>query len=448
VFAIDANDLYVYDLDPTNQSYCYDDGWEEFETLSEEIDVRGEDSETVELQFTRHGPVIYIDEEDHKAYAVRSVWFEPGTSAYFGSVDYMQANNWDEFLDAMARWGTPGENQVYADVDGNIGWKPGGRAPVRVGYDGLLPVPGDGRYEWDGFRAGSEFPEVFNPPEGFFATANQFNAQEDSSFAYEWSSPIRHDRLVEVLSGQNRHSLEDSARLQTDIVNPRAREIVDMVRPLDSDDPLTAEALAFITEYEEVESIGSPHARLYRSYWESEVNAAVKAELVSPDDAQLFGSVDWLVVMDSLRNPEDWFDGGEDTRNELLLASLRAAYAEAQEDLGPDSSTWEYLGNSRSMNHPLGGFEPSFNVGPFQIPGSSGTPIASGNASYRQILDVGRWDRSLAINTPGQSGVPTSPHYRDLGATWEAGEYFPLLFTRGAINRRTESRHVLVPARS
>ena len=29
-------------------------------------------------------------------------------------------------------------------------------------------------------------------------------------------------------------------------------------------------------------------------------------------------------------------------------------------------------------------------------------------ASYREILDTGDWDHSLAVNTPGQSGQPGS----------------------------------------
>ena len=63
---------------------------------------------------------------------MRSVWFDPGTSAYFGSSDYMTAQNWNGFLEAMNRWGAPSENQVYADTDGNIGWIPGGLTPKRV----------------------------------------------------------------------------------------------------------------------------------------------------------------------------------------------------------------------------------------------------------------------------------------------------------------------------
>ena len=74
---------------------------------SETIEVKGEQPRTVELRFTRHGPVLAKDDAKQKAFAMRSVWFEPGTSAYFGSSDYMTAQNWNGFLEAMNRWGAP-----------------------------------------------------------------------------------------------------------------------------------------------------------------------------------------------------------------------------------------------------------------------------------------------------------------------------------------------------
>ena len=105
----------------------------------------------IELKFTRHGPVILEDPKNHRAYAARVGWLDAGMSPYFGSIEYMRAKDWREFAAALNRWGAPSENQVYADIDGNIGYKPVGLFPKRTNWDGLLPVPGDGRYEWDGY---------------------------------------------------------------------------------------------------------------------------------------------------------------------------------------------------------------------------------------------------------------------------------------------------------
>ena len=170
IFAIDQEDLYVYETRPGSpDEYRYRDGWER-DDRHRGGRSRCKDSapERVTLRFTRHGPVIAEDERRRTAFAVRSVWFEPGTSAYFASIAYMRAGNWREFVSGLRRWGAPGENQVYADRAGHIGWKPCGFTPIRHNWDGLLPVPGDGRYEWDGFLDPDRLPVERDPARGWF----------------------------------------------------------------------------------------------------------------------------------------------------------------------------------------------------------------------------------------------------------------------------------------
>jgi penicillin amidase len=133
IFNVDQEDLYVYDVNPSNaREYRYKDSWEPMRVVRETIDVKGAAPVTTELVFTRHGPVIYDDASKHRAYAVRTCWLEPGMAPYFGSISYMRATNFAEFKRAMLHWGAPTENQVYADVQGNIGWVPGGLAPFAL----------------------------------------------------------------------------------------------------------------------------------------------------------------------------------------------------------------------------------------------------------------------------------------------------------------------------
>ena len=137
IFSIDQEDLYLYSTSPANpDEYRYRDAWEPMQIIQETISVKSGAPQTVELKFTRHGPVVYEDRGRRTAFAVRAAWLEPGMAPYFGSVEYMRASNGDEFLAAMNRWGAPSENQVYADVDGNIGWKPGGAGadPAELGW--------------------------------------------------------------------------------------------------------------------------------------------------------------------------------------------------------------------------------------------------------------------------------------------------------------------------
>ena len=141
---------------------------------------------------------------------------------YFGSVSYMRANNFAEFKRAMLHWGAPTENQVYADVKGNIGWVPGGLAPIRPNWDGLMPVPGDGRYEWAGFWPGDKLPSSYNPASGYVTTSNEMNLPADYPYqerklGFEWTNGSRHARIDEVLKSLPKSSIEDSMKLQNDV---------------------------------------------------------------------------------------------------------------------------------------------------------------------------------------------------------------------------------------
>ncbi len=213
IFAIDQEDLYVYDLNPTNpRQYRYKGGWEDMKVVHETIPVKDGPARDVDLVFTRHGPVLKSDGKH--AFAVRTVWAEPGTSAYFGSIEYDDARDWPSFYAEMSQWGAPSENMIFASTAGDIGWIAAGRAPIRPNWDGLLPVPGDGRYEWKGFLTADQLPSSHNPPEGWFASANEMNLPPGYPAAqrkvgFEWSDPTRIMRIKQVLGANGHVSLAE-----------------------------------------------------------------------------------------------------------------------------------------------------------------------------------------------------------------------------------------------
>ncbi len=468
IFSIDQEDLYVYALNPQNpRQYRYKDQWEDISVLHEQIAVKGTAPVAVELQFTRHGPVVYCEAAKNRAFAVRSAWFEPGMAPYFGSINVMAANNFQTFKQALQHWGAPSENMLYADTQGNIGWVAGGLAPIRPNWDGLLPVPGDGRFEWAGFLDGSQLPWIDNPTQGWFASANEMNLPGDYPYrsrklGFEWAPRDPYDRLAEVLGRPAKLSLENAKRLQNDVTSTAARRITALLKPLQSTDEETAAALLLLRSWDSVETAESAAAALYEVWWSHFLLFVSKQLALDAAGAASFGALDSTVLLDALEHPQTYF-GSDATakRDGLLLTSLKMAWRNTAQLLGPDPRQWRWGRlHHTSLQHPLAGALDStsaakLNINPLPKQGGYSTPNVSsydprdfrqiGGPSFRMVVDVGNWDNTRAINTPGQSGDPDSPHYRDLTTMWLRGEYFPLLYSRKAIDAATVQRIDLLP---
>jgi len=468
IMSIDQEDLYVYETNPANPNqYRYQGKWEDFRTVREKVEVRGAAAKMVELRFTRHGPLIHQDAGTRRAFAVRTAWTAPGMAPYFGSIDYMQAQDFTQFRRAMQRWGAPTENQVYADTAGNIGWVAGGLAPLRPNWDGLMPVPGDGRYEWRGFLDGAKLPYVLNPKQGWFASANEMNLPagypyREYKLGFEWPDNARARRIAEVLSATPKATMEDMQRLQSDVVNLNARRLVALLKPLSSTDRATGAALRLLASWNGEERADSAPAALYEVWWSRHLGNAFKAALLTPTAAGAMDAPHPTVLLESLEKPAGRF--GKDAvrkRNEVLLGSLAAAWAELEARQGLDPQRWQWGKLHFSFFvHPMAPIldkagQAQVNVGPLPRGGSAYTVNVSSyhpdsfwqahGPSFRMVLDVGNWDNSRAINTPGQSGDPSSPHYRDLAGSWAEGKYFPLLYSRDAVQKAARKVIELVP---
>lgn len=470
IFSIDQEDLYVYETNPNNPSeYLYKGQWEPMKKVQEKVAVKGKQPQTAELEFTRHGPVIYKDEANNRAFAVRAAWLEPGMAPYLGSLSYMGAESWEDFREAMNKWGSPSENQVFADIKGNIGWKPGGLTPVRDNWDGLLPVPGDGSYEWDGFLNQENLPSEYNPDRGWVASANEMNLPDDYDYkkyklGFEWSLPYRSQRIKEVLSNTKKMGIKDSLRLQTDFVSMPGRQITSLLDNLESDDKKVQEALKMLQKWDGNLDVNSSAGALFEVWYQHHLRKAVVSQVLPEEAAKKVGSGDPLAVMELLQNPDQRFgDNPEKARNDVLLASLKDAIAHVEKLLGPNMKKWKW-GDLHQvyLEHQLSDLmddktKEKFNVGPYPRGGSGDTVGATSynlsnfrqtsGATYRMVLDVGNWDNSIAVNSPGQSGDPNSEHYDDLFKIWAENDAFPLLYSRKSVEKETKERIKLVPVK-
>jgi penicillin amidase len=468
IFGIDQEDLYVYALNPANpDQYHYGDGWEAMTVVHDEIPVKGEAPRKVELRFTRHGPVLDFDPPHGRAFALRTVWEQPGLSGYFQSTWLTHARTWADFKTAHDHWGAPPLNLVYADTAGNIGWAASGLTPRRPNWDGLLPVPGDGRYEWNGFLTGDELPISLNPAKGWFATANEMNLPqgypaEARKVSFEWNDRSRIDRIDEVLAANAKVSVADSMALQTDSHAAISYRLTALAAHLTSADPQVTDALARLKAWDHDETLGSVATTIYEVWAVKHLGAAVIDRLAPAAKSQI-GTPALDAILTTLEHPgADFGPNPVEARDTLLLVSLKAALGELSGRLGPDMNSWTWGRLHHATWSPAIGAiadadtRARMTLGPLPIPGGASSPKAaaytladfnvSHGASVRMVMDVGAWDNSMIINTPGESGDPGSPHYGDLFPLWAAGAYVPMLYSRAAVDAHADRVIELTPA--
>ena len=449
----DLADLFVEKTNPeNNRQYLFQGEWLDMEVEREEVRVKGRsEPEQVELAFTRNGPVIWEDPENHRVVALRWAGQEPGTAGYLGSLALDQVSDWNGFVEAMRAWKVPAENIVYADVDGNIGWVAAGLMPVREGWSGLLPVPGHtGQYKWRSFLDVEDLPQLFNPASGYIATANHQIIPDGYTreLGFDWSAPYRFERINEVLAEGGQFSLEDFKALQLDETSLPARQLVALLR--ESSDG-SSKAVAAFDGWDFVLGVESNQAALFEA-WMKRLPIKYIDAYAPPSSRGLISRYLQLpTLIEGLRAIP------AEQRHRIMSESLDEAFAELTSTLGADFADWRWGDLHKiSFRHPLSNSperRAELDLGSIRRGGDGFTPNAtrgpgysqSSGASYRHILDLADWDRSVFTSTPGQSGQPGSPHYGDLLPMWAEGRYAPLVFSRSAVEENTAHRLLLEP---
>ena len=312
IFPTDSEDLYVYKTNPDNsRQYWYQGEWEDMRVLHETVPVKGQDAVAVELKYTRHGPILAEDSERHLAFGLRAAWLDIGGVPYLASLRMDQAKTWQEFREACAYSRAPSENMVWADRQGNIGWQAVGVVPQRRNWNGLVPVPGDGRYEWDGYVPIQELPHSLNPPEGFIATANQENLPPGYPYpiSYYWLEPYRFARIAEVLTQGTRLTAREMMQLQNDEYSIPARLLVPFLKDLESADTPVRAAVTQLRAWDFVLDKESVAAGIYaawqRQLWEMFRNTHVPEPLwESFSDTTLTPLINSLLAPDARYGPD------------------------------------------------------------------------------------------------------------------------------------------------
>lgn len=410
IVGTDQSDVYIETVNPQNPNeVMFNGSWEPLRVEYDTVRVLGGGTEVLELKFSRHGPIFYEDRANNRAYAMRSTMHEPGTTGYLGGLRLNEVSTCMEFIEELAYWKAPTENMVCGDADGNISWQASALSPRRDGWHGRLPVPGTGGFEWTGFR--DDLPTELNPERGWVATANHdihIHAPPgfDPPLFFKRDAGFdRWERLAAVMPTLRDVTVDDMKRLQHDAFSASAEIALGYFRGWTSVDP-------------ELERYRQELAAWDGIYARDSRAAAIFGELrnLVPDEGPSEGSI---------------FDAE---------GALRTAVGELRAEQGGDPAQWRWGRTNRSeFPHDL--------VSAYDLPAAErvggANTVAAVGATYREIIDFSNLDGSLATNAPGQSGRPGSPFYGNLIDNWADQEYFPLSFSREAVEANAQHRLLL-----
>ena len=461
VFRTDAEDLYIYELNPENsKQYLHKGEWVDFNIIKESIPVKGGEDYEIELYYSIHGPVTLIDENRNRAYAVRCGWLEVGGSPYLASLRMNQSNSWEEFREACNYSNIPGENMIWADKDGNIGWQAVGIAPIRNTHSGMVPVMGDGRYEWDGYLPIIEKPNDFNPDNEFLATANEnvtpLSYDKWNAIGFSWADPFRGDRVDEFLVDSKKFTMQDMIDLQVDYYSPPAFYLTGMLsRLINYDENFLKEYDDYILrliKWDNKLNKNSVEATIYVN-WERNIINEFNKEYV-PDKVKGLIRVQLFKIMNKLYNMD------EKLRNNFLKKTFISSINDLKSKFGDKTDDWVYGQDGYKhikVKHPLEEIvnDSIYKILSFQkyprggngyTVGATGSNLSqSHGATFKVIIDTKHWDNSLASNSPGQSGDPSSLFYRNLYKDWAEDKYFNLLYSKEKIESNLHSRETFYP---
>jgi penicillin amidase len=437
IVGTDYDDVFVEELNPASPNQAkWQDEWYPLRVVVDTVEVRGEAPRTVERKYSRHGPIFYEDRVNHRAYALRSTLQEAGTAEYLGALRLNQASlapNCGAFLEHQRHYLAPSENMICGDVDGNIAWHASALTPKRVGgWYGRLPVPGTGEYSWNGYR--DDLPYEYNPERGWIATANH-NVLPHGYYPplfFKRAPYVRWDRLNQIFGSAGNFRTEDFERLQHDTRWPYIEAEKALLRGWTSSDSDVEWARTAILSWDGRYESDSVAASLH-NYWRRNLDD----EALRPDGWPARGGVGSSGLRLASRKVSS-------AQEALARTALEQGTRQLSEALGADRASWRW-GRLHTSQFP------HWLVSAYDLPGvernGGGGTVAATGATFREVIDFSDLDNSRVTSTPGQSGQPGSPFYGNLRELWANGRYFPLVYSRAAVEAASAHRLILRPLR-
>jgi penicillin amidase len=464
-----VTDVYLENFDAQG-AYQTPSGWVQPEHRAEVVHVKGKPDVNIDVKITRHGPVITeMVPGETRPLALRWTLYDGLHIPFF---DVNSAQNWQDFRHAFSQLDAPGQNVVYADVDGNIGYQTTGKVPIRAAGDGSLPVSGaDNAHEWTSYIPFEKLPSIYNPPSGIIGTANGRIAPDNypNSISMEWECPWRTERIYHVLESGRQFSSADMLALQTDIHSEA--------------DLFAAERFVYAVDHAAKPSARAKQAADLMRSWDGRMQASSAAPTIAensilelrrlllepklgnaPADGAKTGEVlSWKTYSWEMRSvwmenillhrPKRWLPDKYPNYDELLTAAVDAAVNGP--DAPKDLASWRWGAfNAVEIEHPILGKIPIIRrwSGPgVQEQSGSGYTVKAvtrrHGPSERFTANLADLDESTLNTVTGQGGNFLSPYYMDQWKAWYEGTTFMLPFSAKAVDAVKAHRLVLQPAK-
>lgn len=451
-------------------AYQTPQGWQQPEHRQEIIHVKGQPDITLNVEITRHGPIVTdILPGETRQVALHWTLYD-GLHMPFFDVD--SAQSWEEFRKAFSQLDAPGQNVVYADVDGNIGYQTTGHVPIRAAGDGSLPVSGaDDAHEWTSYIPFDKLPSIYNPPSGVIATANGRITPDGYpySISAEWEAPWRTERIYHVLESGRKFASSDMLALQNDVHS--------------ESDLFAAERFVYAIDHSSKPSARAKQAAELMRNWDGRMVASSTPAAIavrssrelsrllleprlgaSPDDPKKLAETlswktyDWEMRSVWLQNillhqPKRWLPEKYSNYDELLTAAVESAVDGP--DAPKDLMSWHWGNvNAIEIDHPVLGKIPL--VRRWSSPGvkeqsGSGYTVKAvtrhHGPSERFTANLADLDQSTLNTVTGQGGNFLSPYYMDQWKAWYEGSTFTLPFSSRAVEASRAHTLVLEPGR-
>jgi len=472
---VDDVDFFIEKINPENpHQYWYKDHWEDMKVIEEIILVKGKKPVKTEILLTRNGPIVNEAKQGSQETCISARWaFTDGLQPAKAGYLLIKAEDIGDVKEALRYWELPGQNFVFADSKGNIGYRCCATIPIRSKGDGLLPVPGwTGEYEWKGFVPFDARPHLLNPEEGFIATANSkvIGGGYPHVIGHYWEPIDRITRIRQLLEAKDKISVDDVKRMHLDNYCMLASEITPhMIEVLEQrfSDEHARKAKDILSGWDFMMDEHSVGACLFAVTLRKMMENIFRDELGEELFQKYIKAVSFpprAIRMMVRKGSSPWFDNvntpEKETMEDVIAASLSQTFKELMDGLGDDMGEWTWGRiHTLTFEHILGKKRPLdwiFNLGPFPVGGDNLTvnkkqypyekPYrVNHGVSQRMIVDFSNMGGALHVLPTGESGHLKSPHHRDQIDLYLAGRYHTAWIDRTEVEKNSEGILILRP---